>query len=188
MDNRTKVINCAIPLFAKKGYDAVGVQELVDCAEITKPTLYHYFGNKRGVLDAIFEERFQPYLNRLAHAADYQHDLPYNLQNTLRVSFDFAMQNRALFTLYLSVAQAPELSASYCAVSTFMDRQFEIVQEMFQKATGDHGNMRGRHAAYALTWIGTINTYIFHAFLGEIELDEELIARSVQQFQYGIYS
>ena len=30
-----------------KGYDAVGVQEIVDTAGITKPTLYYYFGSKR---------------------------------------------------------------------------------------------------------------------------------------------
>ena len=29
--------------FYMKGYDAVGVQEIVDTAGITKPTLYYYF-------------------------------------------------------------------------------------------------------------------------------------------------
>ena len=188
MDNRSKVLNCAVALFAQKGFDAVGVQELVDCATITKPTLYHYFGNKRGVLDAIFSERFQPYLILLAQAADYQYDLPYSLQKIMRVSFDFAQRNQALFTLFLSITHAPQQSESYAATQPYAERQFEILQEMFRKAAQDHGNMAGRQDAYALTFIGMLNTYIYFSFHHQIELNEDLIARSIQQFQYGIYS
>jgi TetR/AcrR family transcriptional regulator len=188
MDNRSKVLNCAVTLFAQKGFDAVGVQELVDCAAITKPTLYHYFGNKRGVLDTIFAERFQPYLNLLAQAADYQHDLPLCLQNVLRVSFDFAQRNHTLFQLFLSITNAPDKSESFAATQPYTERQFQIIQELFFKAAQDHGNMKGRHNAYALTFIGMINTYIFFSFHNQIELNEDLIARSIQQFQYGIYS
>ncbi len=37
---------------AKKanGYDAMGIQRIVEAARITKPTLYHYFGSKQGLL------------------------------------------------------------------------------------------------------------------------------------------
>ena len=43
MDNKTSIIECAIKLFASKGYDAVSVQEITIAANITKPTLYYYF-------------------------------------------------------------------------------------------------------------------------------------------------
>ena len=53
MDNRSKILSCALKLFSARGYDAVGVQEIVDAAGITKPTLYHYFGSKRGLLETL---------------------------------------------------------------------------------------------------------------------------------------
>ncbi len=44
MDNRERILQCALELFYAKGYDAVGVQEIAQKAGITKPTLYYYFG------------------------------------------------------------------------------------------------------------------------------------------------
>ena len=51
MENRDHILDCALRLFAARGYDAVGVQEIVELAGLTKPTLYHYFGSKRGLLE-----------------------------------------------------------------------------------------------------------------------------------------
>ena len=41
MDNRERILQCALELFYAKGYDAVGVQEIAQKAGITKPTLYY---------------------------------------------------------------------------------------------------------------------------------------------------
>ena len=49
MDNRERILQCALELFYAKGYDAVGVQEIAQKAGITKPTLYYYFGSKYGL-------------------------------------------------------------------------------------------------------------------------------------------
>ncbi len=56
MDNRSTLLKCALDLFAARGYDGVGVQEIVEAAGVTKPTLYHYFGSKQGLLQALLEE------------------------------------------------------------------------------------------------------------------------------------
>ena len=53
MDNREAILNSALNLFWARGYDATGVQEIVDQAGITKPTLYYYFGSKQGLLQEI---------------------------------------------------------------------------------------------------------------------------------------
>ena len=39
MDNRERILQCALELFYAKGYDAVGVQEIAQKAGITKPTI-----------------------------------------------------------------------------------------------------------------------------------------------------
>ena len=39
MDNRDMLMQVALDLFYSKGYDAVGVQEIVDKSGVTKPTL-----------------------------------------------------------------------------------------------------------------------------------------------------
>ena len=65
MDNRTNLLDCALNLFAARGYDAVGVQEIVEAAGVTKPTLYHYFVNKRGLLDVLLQSGFERLLDEV---------------------------------------------------------------------------------------------------------------------------
>ena len=56
MDNRMNILEKALHLFYEKGYDAIGVQEIADAAGVAKPTLYHYFGSKYGLLQAVAME------------------------------------------------------------------------------------------------------------------------------------
>lgn len=58
MDNRERILQCALELFYAKGYDAVGVQEIAQKAGITKPTLYYYFGSKYGPFGDFADETF----------------------------------------------------------------------------------------------------------------------------------
>ena len=58
MDNRERILQCALELFYAKGYDAVGVQEIAQKAGITKPTLYYYFGSKYGLLETLLTKHF----------------------------------------------------------------------------------------------------------------------------------
>ena len=59
---------------------------------------------------------------------------------------------------------------------------------MFLLATNDHGNMRGRHQAYAATFLGMLNTYIGLGLNGVVELDDQLVIQAVHQFMHGIFS
>ena len=68
MSNKQRILEVGLNLFAQQGYEATGVQEICDQAEITKPTLYHYYGSKQGLLESILEERFGPFLSLLEAA------------------------------------------------------------------------------------------------------------------------
>lgn len=59
IDNRELLLDAALDLFYAKGYDAVGVQEIVDRAGVTKPTLYYYFGSKIGLLQNLLERGYR---------------------------------------------------------------------------------------------------------------------------------
>ena len=50
MGNREKIVECALDLFCRKGYESVGVQEICTAAGVTKPTLYYYFKSTYGLV------------------------------------------------------------------------------------------------------------------------------------------
>lgn len=188
MDNRYAILECALRLFAARGYDAVGVQEIVDEAGITKPTLYHYFGSKRGLLEALLEREFGGFNQLLNTAAAYQGDLPGTLRQIALAVFDFARANPAFYRLQLSLWFAPQESEGCQVVTPFLQQQHEMVERVFAQAVREHGNMRGRQRAYATTFIGMLNTYAGMALNGHTRLTPELAEQAVRQFQYGIYS
>ena len=188
MDNRSLIMEKALALFADRGYDAVGVQEICEAAAITKPTLYHYFGSKRGLLEALLKQSFEELKERLTTAAEYRGDLPLNLQRVAETFFDFAREYPVFYRFQSNLWFAPRESEGYQAVTIHNRFQYELIEAIFLSAVNQHGNMRGRHQAYALTFLGMLNNYIGLALNGFTELDHELAYRAVHQFQHGIYS
>jgi TetR/AcrR family transcriptional regulator len=188
MDNRTAILDQALILFTSRGYDAVGVQEIVLHAGITKPTLYHYFGSKRGLLEALIGDHFGLFNDRLRKAAAYNGDLPFTLNRIASAYFSYAREDPVFYRLWLGLWFAPQDSEGCQVVQQFSGEQFAILEMVFRAAVAQHGNMRGRHAAYAATFSGMLNTYIGLALNGLTELDASLAEQAVHQFQHGIYS
>lgn len=188
MDNRSKILICALQLFAARGYDAVGVQEIVEAAGITKPTLYHYFGSKQGLLDTLLTEHFAEMYTAVEQAARYQHDLPLTLNKIVAAYFHYAQAHRLFYRVQLSMWFAPTDSAAFKAVARLNEKQQQLLENLFIQAANDHGNMRGRHQAYAATFLGMINTYISLALNGYTQLNDDLVYKAVHQFMHGIFS
>ena len=188
MDSRSQILASALRLFAARGYDAVGTQEIVDDAGLTKPTLYHYFGSKQGLLDTLLASHYSDLLERVATAADYRHDLPYTLNQVAATYFGYAAEHPEFYRMQLSMWFAPRHSVAYESVSRLAGGQQLILETLFLAAAEDHGNMRGRHKAYAATFLGMINTYIGLALNDLATIDDHLVYRAVHQFMHGIYS
>lgn len=188
MDNRTVILTQAIALFAERGYAAVGVQEIVNAAGVTKPTLYHYFGSKRGVLETLIAEGFEPFLGDLRDAAEYRRDLNGTLQRIVRTYFAFIIQQPALYRMQLSVRFTALESEAAQVIAPVVREQWLLLEQVFIDAANENGNLRGRERRYAATLLGVIDAYVFLDREDQFALDDQAVWQAVQQFSYGIYS
>lgn len=50
-DAKERIVNAAIRLFSKKGYDATRVSDIAGAAKVNKALIYYYFKSKENILD-----------------------------------------------------------------------------------------------------------------------------------------
>ena len=178
----------ATALFTNRGYDAVGVQEVVNEAGVTKPTLYHHFGSKRGLFAAVQATIWREMMQRLEAPLVYRGDLPSTLAAVVAAFLELASDRPREMRLIISVQSGPTESEARKVMQPYVDTLYREIAELFLKAVENHGNMRGRHRAYAKSFLGMIFIYMTLVLDGEEEPTENLAQQIVHQFSHGIYS
>jgi TetR/AcrR family transcriptional regulator len=188
MDNQQHLLHCALKLFSQRGYDAVGVQEIVESAGVTKPTLYHYFDSKRGLLNALLQVECRYLLSAISDAAVYTGDLVLTLEKITRAYFSFAQGSPTFYRLQISMAFAPPESEANQAILPYYQEQLKIISNVFVQAVPNHGNLKDRQQQYAISLLGTINAMIGLFYSHDIHFTDEMVYQTVHQFMYGIFS
>lgn len=187
-DNRTQILVHALDLFSHRGFDVVGVQELVKTADVSKPTLYHYFGSKKGLLETLVNEKFEPFIVGLSDLTKYSGDFPLMLSKITEHYFQFAISEPKFYRLHLSLSYPIPENEAYLIMKPWIDSQQNLLEEMFFNAAKDHGNMKGRQHHFANSFLFFINGHISMIYNEGLTVDSQLVWNAVQQFSYGIYT
>lgn len=186
--SRPLILKAALELFSERGYEAAAVGDICAAAGITKPTLYHFFGSKRGLLDAIVAERGGPFLSAVREAARYRGDVKSGLEAIIRAFSSFARSDPAFARMRLALCFAPPASEGGEAASGLNIDLFAAIEAFFEAAAKDHGNMRGRQRAFAASFMGTADSYAGYFLNGRAQLDDKVLVEAVRQFMHGIFS
>ena len=64
------ILQAAVRLFARKGYEATSTREIVEAAGVTKPMIYYYFKNKEGLYEAVLTRFLSQFAVRLRAVVD----------------------------------------------------------------------------------------------------------------------
>ena len=188
METRDRLLAEALRLFATRGYEAVGVQEIVVAAGVTKPPLYHHFGSKEGLLKSLLQERYEELFATLMPSLEYRGDLPMTLLSVAQAFFGFAQSNRDFYRLQLALGFSGPESVACQAVVPYFGRQHALLEDLFKSVVSDHGNLRGHHEVYATTFLGHINAAIANVERGGREANDQTVRQVVKLFMYGIYA
>ena len=65
---RAALLQTARELFAQRGYAAVGTEEIVRAAGVTRGALYHHFEGKLELFEAVYEQVEEQLMTRIAEA------------------------------------------------------------------------------------------------------------------------
>ena len=196
MDNKTNILNCALTLFSQKGFEAVSVQELVNEAKITKPTLYYYYKSKEGLYNHILEQYYTVLNTNLDKVSKYKpnpdsyhEDIYPVLDRIINTYFSFVKENPEFYRIVLTNQYMPKSSSVYKMSERYDKVQYQIILETFTDMANVHTNLKKNVTKLTYSFIGLINTYIGLFLQDEFfELSTTLSQELVHQFMHGIHA
>lgn len=100
-DARRAILDATEELLLEAGGEAFGVRALAARCGYTAPTIYHYFGDKDGVIDALLEERFARLLAEVRTVPQGDDPLE-NLRGMLRAYLRFAADHPTFYRVILA--------------------------------------------------------------------------------------
>jgi TetR/AcrR family transcriptional regulator, fatty acid metabolism regulator protein len=188
IDKRALILEAAVKTFADKGFHGTRVSDIAQEAGIAYGLIYHYFKNKEEILNAIFREKWDIFLQILRSIDRDNRDLRSKLQAIAGFFFDSYRQLPELMeVLVLEILHS----------SRFLeDKNLEAFQEAFHimDAIFRQGQEQGTVAGdvdprvASLIFLGSIETTLTGRILNTISAAYlvELRVKLVDQFLYGI--
>lgn len=97
-DSRRALLDAAAEVIACRGVEGASTREIYTRAGVKAPTLYHHFGDKQGLLDAVVTDAFERYLAR-KRALRATGDAAVDVRKGWDAHVAFARANPALYRL-----------------------------------------------------------------------------------------
>ena len=172
-DTKIKIIDKALELFSKYGYDAVSVGEIAKEVGIKAPSVYNHFPSKQAIFDAIVEDvalNYEKDINKIdIHVENAKKDVPLmvtikeeDLFEKVRLIFDYSLHNENIrrFRKMMTIEQfrSKELGALY--TKRFVDRLVNYHAEIFKSLIDKKIICEGNPYALALMYVSPVITLI----------------------------
>lgn len=103
-DSRSRLLDAAADQIAAAPGGDVSLRAVCEAAGVTMPTLYHFFGSKQGLIDAVIERGFDMYLGT-KEATGSTGDPIADLRRGWNVHVDFGLANPGFYTLMYGTVQ-----------------------------------------------------------------------------------
>jgi len=101
---RTRILDRAEILFARRGYRGVSVRELSRACGVRPFTIQHHFGSKPGLYQAVLSRWDDEILARVGAVVAGQSDLATIVEKVVDELFDFFLEKRSWVTLTVRAA------------------------------------------------------------------------------------
>lgn len=172
-DTKQRILDKALELFSRDGYEAVSVGEIARAVGIRAPSLYNHFASKQAIFDAIVEAtaaRYERDTDRIdIHVQDAGQDIPVftnitedNLFEKVKQLFVYSLHDETVsrFRRMMTIEQfrSPSLAALYS--HRYVERVVAYHAEIFRSLIAA-GEIRGEDPeTLAMLYVAPVITLI----------------------------
>ncbi len=159
---RERLLEVGVEFFARKGYAATNVREIVEAAGVTKPVLYYYFGNKEGLYLEILRQAFTMYQGTVEEALAKGGSVT---DRILRISdsvLGLILEHLDVIKIFHSVYYGPPQGAPFFDFEVVHSSFRELIARLVEEGMAN-GELRRADVA-DVTW----------AIIGALEIVQEI--------------
>src|SRR3954449_893005 len=110
VDRRAAILDAALEVFSKRGYNGASIDEIAQAAGISKALIYEHFPSKKDLHVSLLETHTQQIFIRLAQTADTDERGQVRLRIGVDAFFDWVETHREAFRLLFRDTFEPEVA------------------------------------------------------------------------------
>lgn len=147
LDAKNRILRAAEELFSENGYDATGIAQIAEKAEITKSLLYYYFESKEKILEELFSSCLLSLKEKKKEILSGGLSVDETINRSMMKGFSFLNSNKKIIRILISeMLKGNVKKESFCG----------IIESIIPASVSDlknldetRGDGSGEFAAYA---------------------------------------
>jgi AcrR family transcriptional regulator len=185
-ERRQQILSCARDVFAKRGYHAAKIEDIVLAAGVARGTFYLYFDDKR----AIFEEIVDRFLARIGMAIlrvdphDPSRTVADQLRENIRRIVGILLEDRSTTKIFLSDAVGVDPAFDQ-KLHSFYDEVLRLLQEALKDGQGLGIVTEGDTRVLSYLTLGALKELLYQVVLRGWEHPGEQIVEEIFAFLLG---
>jgi AcrR family transcriptional regulator len=187
---KTRIEECAIDLFGRKGFAATSVREIVEAAGVTKPTLYYYFRDKDALYESLFAGAMEAFYGEMVESLAQAKDWAEGLRRLAALHFERAHADPASvrFAFRALLGYGPETPR--VDFQRLAERNDACIRGLLDRGVAAGDVAEEAVSEFTVTqFAGLIHIYMMRCAMGfEDDLSGDLAANIVDLFLKGLRS
>ncbi len=147
MTTKARIAQVARREFARRGFDATSIRQIVAEARVTKPVLYYYFKNKRDLFLSLLEEAVAPLCDEVERIASLDGTPRDRMIEIIAAVLRFVEKRPDDFRLLHRAVERREREVQVLAQKYFR-RNFQAISGVLQEGV-DRGDFRSLNVPQA---------------------------------------
>ena len=173
--NKTKrrIFTTAIKLFAEKGYDNAGIEEITAVAGVAKGSLYYHFETKEEVFDLLLEEGEKLLNNSIEIKFKHCNNALDKLKAIIMIQIKSIIRYTDFVTVIINntIGETPRTQKCQKAVNNYVQKIKEVIEEGIEQGIFYEGDAEG--IAYGILGVS------FSGLLYRIKKEGEVTAEQI---------